>query len=146
MTKINQITTEDVESFRTYPSLLRYQNIAQKSAIYPGQGTFLGLMYVNAKLNGEAGEFSENVGKALRDDIVLYTFTLNDEWPKAYGFHNLSEERRQKLILELGDVLWYVAAAAAELNMGLDEIAERNLQKLADRSARNALQGSGDDR
>ena len=139
---INHITTEDVEAFDMYPELNMYQGIAGKSAIYPGQGTFLGLMYVNAKLNGEAGEFSENVGKALRDDNVL----VDDPNDDLFGFRNLPEERRQKLILELGDVLWYVAAAARELGVSLEYIARRNLDKLRDRSERGTLQGSGDDR
>lgn len=146
MTKINHITTEDVEAFSMYPELNMYQDVAQKSAIYPGQGSFLGLMYVNAKLNGEAGEFSENVGKAARDDDAVRVQLVNEDGTGGCYLGKLTEERRQKLILELGDVLWYVAAAANELGVSLEHIARRNLLKLKDRSARDALQGSGDDR
>ena len=142
MTKINHITTEDVETFYKHPTFDTYQFISQKSAIYPGQGTFLGLLYVNAKLNGEAGEFSENVGKALRDDNVL-SFDGENE---AFFFGEINRGRREALILELGDVLWYCAAAAKELNISLEDIAIRNLEKLQSRSERNKLQGSGDDR
>jgi NTP pyrophosphatase (non-canonical NTP hydrolase) len=50
------------------------------------------------------------------------------------------------LRLELGDVLWYVAQLATELNLSLDEIAEANLAKLASRVARDVIAGSGDRR
>ena len=47
---------------------------------------------------------------------------------------------------ELGDVLWYVAQLATELELDLDEIAEANLEKLLSRQRRGVLSGSGDDR
>jgi NTP pyrophosphatase (non-canonical NTP hydrolase) len=53
---------------------------------------------------------------------------------------------RDDLALELGDVLWYVAQLATELELDLDAIAEANLAKLASRAARNVIAGSGDRR
>ena len=47
---------------------------------------------------------------------------------------------------ELGDVLWYVAQLASELDLSLDDIAKQNLEKLFSRQARGVLSGSGDDR
>ncbi len=64
MTGINKITREDVQVFADkHPdagTMDLYQQISTKSAIYPGQGTPLGLAYVALKLNGEAGEFAEH--------------------------------------------------------------------------------------
>ena len=37
---------------------------------------------------------------------------------------------REKMIKEIGDVLWYVAEAASALGVTLDEVAERNIAKL----------------
>lgn len=37
---------------------------------------------------------------------------------------------REKLSKELGDVLWYVAVLAAEINMSLDDVAQMNVDKL----------------
>ncbi len=47
---------------------------------------------------------------------------------------------------ELGDVLWYVAQLASELDLNLDEIAQANLDKLLSRQRRGVLSGSGDER
>lgn len=123
-------------------TLDEYQERAVSTAIYPGQGTYLGLSYVNAKLNGEAGEVSEHVGKILRDDYGP------EEFHEAVFMSPipLSVERRGMLLLELGDVLWYVAAMAKELDLTLEQLAEVNLEKLALRKARGKLSGSGSDR
>lgn len=44
-------------------TLNSYQDAAITTAIYPGQGSFNGLIYTTLKLNGEAGELAEKVGK-----------------------------------------------------------------------------------
>jgi len=46
----------------------------------------------------------------------------------------------------MGDVLWYLAALASDLDVSLDMIATSNLKKLSDRATRNALGGEGDHR
>lgn len=111
------------------PTLNEYQAAATSTAVYPGRGSVLGLIYVSLKLNGEAGEVAENVGKSMRDD--------NSE---------ITPERRRKLLLELGDTLWYLAAAASELGFSLEDVAKANVEKLLSRQERGTLQGSGDDR
>jgi NTP pyrophosphatase (non-canonical NTP hydrolase) len=117
-----------------------YQAGTALTAIYPGQGTALGLMYCGLKLAGEAGEVAENIGKALRDDGLMF------QHDNGYVPQPVSLERREKLRKELGDALWYISQAATELGLSLEDIAEANLAKLADRQARGVLKGSGDDR
>ena len=46
----------------------QYQKQAVSTAIYPGQGEVLGLVYVALGLAGEAGEIANKVKKVLRDD------------------------------------------------------------------------------
>jgi NTP pyrophosphatase (non-canonical NTP hydrolase) len=72
---------------------------------------------------------AEHAKKAIRDDGGLVT-----------------DERREAIAKELGDVLWYVAQVASELGLELDEIAQVNLAKLLSRQRRGVLAGSGDDR
>jgi NTP pyrophosphatase (non-canonical NTP hydrolase) len=72
---------------------------------------------------------AEHAKKAIRDDAGAIT-----------------DERRAALGKELGDVLWYLAQLASELELDLDEIARTNLEKLLSRQRRGVLSGSGDDR
>jgi NTP pyrophosphatase (non-canonical NTP hydrolase) len=120
-------------------SLDAYQARTADTAVYPGKGTVLGLIYCGLKLAGEAGEVAEKIGKALRDDgLDVGGRTGAPAWTA------LTPERREALRAELGDVLWYVASAARELDYDLADVARTNLAKLADREARGTLHGSGD--
>ena len=47
---------------------------------------------------------------------------------------------------EIGDVLWYIARVADDLNIDLTEAVELNLEKLNSRMERGKIGGSGDDR
>lgn len=103
-----------------------YENLISETAIYPGAGTgaSMALAYTALGLTGEAGEYSEKVKKYIRDGVF-------DERLAAK---------------ELGDVLWYLTAAAKELKYSLQDIAEMNAFKLLERKRLNMLQGSGDER
>ncbi len=56
----------------------------------------------------------------------------------------VADADREALKYELGDVLWYLAQIATELDLSLDEIAQANLDKLKARMERNTIQGEGD--
>ena len=47
---------------------------------------------------------------------------------------------------ELGDIVWYVAVVAHDLDLSFDDIVRANIEKLADRQKRGVLGGSGDNR
>lgn len=51
---------------------------------------------------------------------------------KKHLFHNHPLDR-EKLILELGDVCWYIAEAATYLDIDMAEIFEKNIAKLKER-------------
>ena len=80
-------------------------------------------------LGGEVGEVLNKVKKIMRDHDGKIT-----------------DEYREILKKELGDVLWYVAALASELGLKLEEVARLNLEKLASRKERGTLGGDGDNR
>lgn len=113
--------------------LNQYQANAQKTAIYPRITPIVGAIYCSLKLNGEAGEVAELVAKHLRDDFEDHGDTM-------------SLDRINKIKLELGDVLWYVAMLAGELDFTLEDIAQANLEKLARRQREGKIKGSGSDR
>lgn len=58
----------------------------------------------------------------------------------------MSDEKKQEIQKELGDVLWYVTQIATELGLSLEAVAVGNLEKLASRAAREKISGSGDNR
>ena len=77
----------------------------------------------------EAGEVAGKLKKAIRDEGG-----------------EISPERREQLLSEVGDVLWYVAMVAMELGSSLSAVAEANLDKLLDRDTRGVIGGDGDTR
>jgi len=101
-----------------------YQEEAAKTAIYKDK-----LIYPTLGLAGEAGEMANKVKKVLRDNAG-----------------ELSDEVRKDLIKELGDVMWYCAALANDLNVSLGEVCFVNIEKLKSRQERNQIGGSGDNR
>jgi|SRR6185503_4509265 len=104
-----------------------YQEKSRKTAIYPDQGS--NLVYPTLGLTSEAGEVADKLKKAIRD---------NDG--------KLDAERREAMIKEVGDVLWYAAQICTELGVSMDEVAAKNIEKLYSRLDRDKISGSGDDR
>jgi NTP pyrophosphatase (non-canonical NTP hydrolase) len=104
-----------------------YQTKSRKTAGYPSIGH--SVIYPTLGLVNEAGEVAGKIKKVFRDKGG-----------------QISAETREALKAELGDVLWYVAQVATELDLSLDEIAEYNIAKLSDRLERGKIRGDGDDR
>jgi NTP pyrophosphatase (non-canonical NTP hydrolase) len=104
-----------------------YQQSALATAIYPNRGA--NFAYPALGLAGEAGEVADKLKKVIRDNDGVLTDPVRDAVAK-----------------ELGDVMWYVAVLAAELDYDLGTIAQNNLDKLASRQERGVLTGSGDNR
>ena len=104
-----------------------YQNKSRKTAKYPAIGH--PVIYPALGLVNEAGEVAGKIKKVFRDKDG-----------------QINEETRQALKAELGDVLWYIAQVATELDLSMDEIAEYNIAKLYDRLERGRIQGDGDNR
>lgn len=100
--------------------LNEYQEAATKTKLDAANN----LSYLALGLCGEAGEVAEHIKKSIRDG------TLD----------------KDKVALELGDVLWYLANLSDSLGFNLTEIANLNILKLKSRQERNKLKGSGDDR
>lgn len=76
------------------------------------------------------------------------TGELCDKLKKMYRDHNgaPSPEIIEGLKGECGDVLWYLTQFAKSIGFTLEDIAEANVKKLADRQARGKINGSGDNR
>lgn len=89
------------------------------------------VIYPALGLGNEAGEVMGKIKKWLRGDD---------------GEGVMSSERKLALKEELGDVLWYLAVLAKDLDLNLDDIAKVNIDKLKSRKERGVLKGDGDKR
>jgi len=101
-----------------------YQREALKTAVYPKK---YAVSYPALGLAEEAGEVAGKIKKMMRDGIPL-------------------DEQREKIELEMGDVLWYLANLAHDCGISLEVVVEKNLEKLHDRQVRGQLHGEGDNR
>lgn len=104
-------------------SFKEYQIKSRETAIYEDE------VYPYLGLSGEVGELLNKYKKILRDGNNIIT----DEFINDASY-------------ELGDILWYLAQIASDLDLSLDKIAKNNIKKLQDRKARGKLKGSGDNR
>jgi NTP pyrophosphatase (non-canonical NTP hydrolase) len=106
-----------------------YADKARETAIYPGRGELLGLLYVSIGLGSEAGECLNKVKKILRDDNGV-----------------ISDVRKQAIAEEIGDTLWYCAMICDELGLRMAKVANDNITKLANRKFLGTIHGEGDKR
>ena len=87
------------------------------------------IVYPTLGLTNEAGEVAGKVKKIFRDKGG-----------------KISDQDREALKEELGDVLWYLTQICTELDLTLQEVAETNIDKLFSRLERNQIRGDGDHR
>lgn len=107
----------------------KYQWACTNTAKYPFGREY---EYLALGLCSEAGEVADKLKKLIRDNETQ--------------LEKLSFVQKQNIIAELGDVLWYVAMLAYELDYSLSDVAYYNIEKLESRQERGVIGGSGDDR
>lgn len=86
-------------------------------------------MYLALGLASETGEVADKLKKIMRNDGGVFT-----------------DEKKKEILMELGDVLWYVAMLAQDMDGTLEQVADMNIKKLADRAARGVIASTGDNR
>lgn len=117
----------------------RYQELAMITCMASCKNE----VYAVNGMQAEVGEIADKIAKWVRSGIVqvdgcrLVWNTSSEEVVAEY---------RKALALELGDVLWFVALLAAQLNKSLEEVAQMNIDKLRDRAMRGKIDGNGDNR
>jgi NTP pyrophosphatase (non-canonical NTP hydrolase) len=101
--------------------LITYRNLIDAFDLYPADQA---LECYTLGLSSEAGEVAGKVKKILRGDDV----------------------KKQDIMHELGDVLWYIDRLAMYFGLQIEELAEMNYRKLLDRQTKGTLRGNGDNR
>ena len=89
-----------------------------------------GLEYAWFGLAGEVGELYSLMAKLYRDGKGERT----------------DEEIVEDVKKELGDILWFIAAISKDYKFTLEEVAQKNVDKLAKRKEKGTITGSGDNR
>jgi len=93
-----------------------YKSFLESIEYLDGEGSNIHrLLTAAVGISAEGGEFMEIVKKMVFQ---------GKPW---------NHDNREHLIIELGDVMWYVMQACAALNVTLDEVIEGNVEKLKKR-------------
>ena len=79
------------------------------------------LLTAGVGINAEGGEFLEIIKKMI------------------FQGKPFNEDNREHMIIELGDLMWYVAQACMALGVTLDDVVARNVQKLLKRYPEGAF-------
>lgn len=88
-----------------------------------------GWIYYVLGIAEESGELVGKIKKLFRDKKGV----IDDEFKEA-------------IVKEIGDFHWYSARLLAWFGIEYNEVPKKNMEKLLDRTERNAIHGSGDDR
>jgi NTP pyrophosphatase (non-canonical NTP hydrolase) len=75
------------------------------------------IKYMALGLGGEVGEVQNEIKKLERDDN-----------------NQLDEDRRNKIITELGDTMWYFTGICNQIGCSLQQILENNMEKILQRN------------
>ena len=106
-----------------------YQKLATRTAGFTGKLAEVELLYLGLGVTSEAGEVADKIKKLMRNDDG-----------------DISDEKRDGLKHELGDVLWYLSQIARVLDISFNEVGTANIEKLADRATRGVIKSTGDTR
>jgi len=130
-TLLDYVLVEKVLIYLKHMQFSEYQKESRTTAAYPDMGN--NFVYPILGLVGEAGEVADKIKKLQRDQSMFTPAETTDEI-------------KQEITKELGDVLWYLSQMATEFQVDLEDIAQMNLDKLRDRKERGVIGGSGDNR
>lgn len=117
---------------------LWYREFVAAFAQYPGANTksLREIVHVGLAIASEAGELGDVIKKADRmgdpSDGASYTPYNHEPYYRHPDF-------RGKLILEMGDVLWYYTQLMRIFNITLDEVMHTNMAKLLSRQEKGTV-------
>lgn len=118
-------------------------NVYQKKAMETCMPTCENISYMLLNLVGEVGEFSSKIAKGIRKGEM--TITENDLRLDFRQFTEESLERlNESLMAECGDILWQLSGLCIVMGWNLEDVAEYNLKKLAERKKNGTIAGNGD--
>ena len=101
------------------------------------------ISYMLLNLVGEVGEFSSKIAKGIRKGEM--TIKESDLRLDFRQFTEESLERlNESLMAECGDIMWQLSGLCTVMGWNLEDVAEYNLKKLAERKKNGTIAGNGD--
>ena len=118
-------------------------NVYQKKAMETCMPTCENISYMLLNLVGEVGEFSSKIAKGIRKGEM--TIKESDLRLDFTQFNEVSLERlNESLMAECGDIMWQLSGLCTVMGWNLEDVAEYNLKKLAERKKNGTIAGNGD--
>ena len=115
-------------------------NEYQKRAMTTCTDSSRNFAYMMLNLVGEVGEFAGKVAKCVsKEEVKIIGNEIG-----YYGRNSLNNDI--ELRKEAGDILWQLSGLCNVMGWSLEDVAQENLNKLADRQERNVIVGEGDNR
>lgn len=121
-------------------SLNEYQQKAMTTCMESSNNMMYMMMGLCEEVGELQGKFSKGIRKKHIEATSLNNFRCFDMEDNEY------EEWLELVQKEVGDVLWMVAGFCNVMGWSLEEVAQQNLDKLANRKKRNVIDGNGDNR
>lgn len=115
-------------------------NEYQKRAMTTCTNSSRNFAYMMLNLVGEIGELSSKIAKRIRKGYD------NIDENNIISVVPASKEDVAELRKEAGDILWQLSGLCEVMGWSLEDVAQENLDKLADRQKRNVIVGEGDNR
>ena len=116
MSKVNFDRYQEFVSAVTSEASTNFVDFADRIGDLDRQGANIErLLTAGVGINAEGGEFLEIIKKMVFQ---------GKPW---------NEDNREHLIIELGDIMWYVAQACMALEVSFDDVVETNVNKLKKR-------------
>ena len=90
---------------------------------------------------GELDREGANIERLLTSGVGINAEVVNSLRSLRRWFSRQTLERRQQehLIIELGDIMWYVAQATQSLGISMEEVLDTNIRKLSKRYPKEPL-------
>ena len=118
-------------------------NVYQKKAMETCMPTCENISYMLLNLVGEVGEFSSKIAKGIRKGEMMITENALCLDSKQFTKESL-ERLKESLMAECGDICWQLSGLCTVMGWDLEEVAEYNLKKLAERKKNGTIAGNGD--
>jgi NTP pyrophosphatase (non-canonical NTP hydrolase) len=122
MSKINFDRYEEFVSAVTSAASTNFVDFADRIGELDREGANIErLLTAGVGINAEGGEFLEIIKKMVFQ---------GKPW---------NRDNREHLIIELGDIMWYVAQATQALGISMDQVLDTNIKKLSKRYPEGAF-------